>query len=125
MMPGDRLSHSFTWVTLAASASTLVCCALPALLVAIGAGAVLASLVSVVPQLVWISEHKTAVFAVAAVMLAMAGALQWRARNAPCPTDERLAALCTRSRRMSRLIYYASLLIFLGGAYFAFVAAGE
>lgn len=125
MMPGDRFSHSFTWAALAASASTLVCCALPALLVAVGAGAVLASLVSVVPQLVWISEHKTAVFAVAAVMLAMAGALQWQARNAPCPTDERLAALCTRSRRVSRLIYYASLLIFLGGAYFAFVAAGE
>ena len=37
---------------LLASSGTLICCALPALLVAVGAVAALSSLVSAVPQLV-------------------------------------------------------------------------
>jgi len=68
----DGLAESRTglWASLAslfASSGTLVCCALPALLVALGAGAVLSSLVSVFPQLVWLSEHKEGLFIVAGV----------------------------------------------------------
>ena len=60
---GVAESRAGVWssaVSLFASSSTLVCCALPALLVAVGAGAALSSLVSAVPQLVWLSEHKEA-----------------------------------------------------------------
>ena len=71
-----------------------MCCALPAAMVAIGAGAALAGLVGAVPQLVWLSEHKAALFALAGTMLAVAGWLQHRARFAPCPADPRLAAEC-------------------------------
>jgi hypothetical protein len=46
-------------LTIIRSLSTLLCCALPALLLALGAGAVVASAVAAVPQLVWRSEHKT------------------------------------------------------------------
>jgi hypothetical protein len=112
------------WASLAAllaSSGTLVCCALPALLVALGAGAALSSLVSAVPQLVWLSEHKTLVFGSAAVMLAAAGALQWRARSAPCPTDPMLRNACLRTRALSRRVYLASLLLFGVGGWFAFV----
>jgi hypothetical protein len=70
----QRSSFITSLVALFASSGTLVCCALPALLVAVGAGAALSSLVSAVPQLVWISEHKLGVFSFAAVMLAFAGA---------------------------------------------------
>ena len=56
-MIADQGTRGVTWVTLATGASTLLCCALPALLVALGAGAVLATAVSVFPQLVWVSEH--------------------------------------------------------------------
>jgi hypothetical protein len=106
---------------LLASSGTLVCCALPALLVALGAGAALSSLVSAVPQLVWLSEHKTLVFGSAAVMLAAAGALQWRARSAPCPTDPMLRNVCLRTRALSRRVYLVSLLLFGVGGWFAFV----
>jgi len=117
-----RGAHGATWAALFASAGTLVCCALPALLVTIGAGAVLASAVSAVPQLVWLSEHKLAVFATAAVLLSAAGVLQWRARAAPCPSDPALASACARARRMSRGVYFASLGLFAIGGWFAFVA---
>ncbi|HSW11479.1 MAG TPA: hypothetical protein VLI06_01495 [Solimonas sp.] len=103
------------------SSSTLICCALPALLVTIGAGATLAGLVSAVPQLVWLSAHKGLVFGAAGAMLAIAGALQWRARYAPCPADPRLAAACARTRRISLSVYLLSLAIYAVGVVFAFV----
>ena len=40
--------------SLLASSATLVCCVLPAVLVSLGAGAVLVGLVSAFPQLVWL-----------------------------------------------------------------------
>ena len=103
------------------SSSTLICCALPALLVAIGAGATLAGLVSAVPQLIWLSAHKGLVFGAAGVLLAVAGFLQYRAASAPCPIDPQLAAACERTRRVSRWIYGASLAIYAVGVVFAFL----
>ena len=104
------------------SFSTLICCALPALLVTLGAGAVLSTVVSNVPQLVWISNHKPEVFGLAGLMLLVAGYFQWRARHAPCPADPELAAVCQRARRHARWIYWISVAICATGAWFAFVA---
>lgn len=103
------------------SSSTLICCALPALLVTLGAGATLAGLVSAVPQLIWLSLHKGLVFGLAGLMLAAAGALQYRARFAPCPADPRLAAACARTRRISLGVYGLSLAIYAVGVVFAFL----
>jgi hypothetical protein len=103
------------------SGSTLICCALPALLVALGAGAALAGLVSAVPQLVWLSAHKAWVFGGAGAALAVAGWVQWRARSLPCPADPRLARACVRTRRFAAVTYFAALAIFLVGAAFAFL----
>jgi hypothetical protein len=111
-----------SWVSIFTSTGTLLCCALPAALVAVGAGAALASLVGAVPQLVWLSEHKVVLFLVAGGMLALAGVFQWRARFAPCPADPALAAACTRQRRVSAWVYGVSVAIFAVGAFFAFVA---
>jgi len=125
MSPDTPSVRSGFWSALAsvfASGSTLVCCALPALMVALGSGAALASLVSAVPQLVWVSEHKVLVFGLAALMLLLAGALQWRARRAPCPADPMLAAACARTRRVSAMIYAISVGIYLVGMWFAFLA---
>ncbi len=109
-------------LSLFTSGSTLICCALPATLVAIGSAATLASLVSSFPQLVWISEHKALVFGLAGAMLVIAGYLQWQARNAPCPADVELAAVCTKTRKNSLRIYWLSVAIFAVGAFFAFIA---
>lgn len=108
-------------LSLFTSGGTLVCCALPALLVAIGAGAALSTVVAAVPQLVWLSEHKEPVFAAAALMLAIAGAMQWRARCLPCPADPALAAACAHARAVSLWVYGVSVALFTVGALFAFV----
>ncbi len=117
----QRLGSRVTWLSIFTSASTLVCCAIPALLVALGAGAALASFVGVFPQIVWVSENKTLVFVAAGMMLAVAGYLQYRARFLPCPADAALAAACARQRRVSNAIYFVSLALYIIGVGFAVV----
>ena len=116
-----RQSAWSAWLSLLASSSTLVCCALPALLVMLGAGAALSGLVSAVPQIVWLSEHKAWVFGVAGLLMLAGGVLQWRNRTAACPLDPRLRAACLRTRRWSLAVYLVSLALLVVGAMFAFV----
>jgi len=125
-MSADGIIESRTslWtsvLSLFASSSTLVCCALPALLVALGAGAALSSLVSAFPQLVWLSEHKEGLFVFAGLAMAASGALRWRNRNAPCPVDPALRRACLKTRKTSLRVYLFSLLVYGVGGWFAFV----
>jgi uncharacterized iron-regulated membrane protein len=109
-------------LTLFGSTGTLLCCALPAMLVSIGAGAVMASLVTNVPQLVWLSEHKIPLFGFAAIMLVICGAMIYINRRMPCPVDLRQARLCRRARRWSIAVFIISALLYAVGFYFAFIA---
>ena len=120
----QRRLHEGVVPTLAlfSSMSTLLCCALPALLVSIGAGAAMIGLVSAVPQLIWLSEHKIQLFIFSAVMLSVSGILRYRNRNAPCPADPLKAKACARLRRISGVIFYLSLSCYAVGFFFAFVA---
>jgi hypothetical protein len=117
-----KFTKTISTITLLTSFSTLFCCALPALFVTLGAGAVLAGVVSTVPQLVWLSEHKVALFIFAGLMLAVSGAMRYASRNAPCPIDPEQARACTRLRKISLGIYIASLAIYATGFFFAFIA---
>jgi hypothetical protein len=107
--------------SLLASTTTLVCCVLPAVLVSLGAGAVLVGLISAFPQLVWLSEHKVVVFGVAGLALLGSGLMIWRARSLPCPVEPAAARSCLRLRRISSVLYAVSLVSFAAGAVFAFV----
>jgi len=116
-----RTKH-ISYLSLFTSGGTLICCALPALLVGLGAGAVMVSLVTSMPKIVWFSEHKVGVFIFAGVMLLISGFLQWRARSLPCPSDKDLAELCNKTRVNSLRIYFFSVFVFLIGGVMAFVA---
>ena len=127
-MPKDHLhpnlvkTKHLSLLSLFSSGGTLICCALPALLVSLGAGAVMASMVSSVPQIVWFSEHKLGVFIFAGMMLSISGFLQWKARSLPCPSDKELAELCNKTRVNSLRVYFFSVSVFLIGGFMAFVA---
>ncbi|WP_427449820.1 hypothetical protein [Litorimonas sp. WD9-15] len=110
-------------LSLFASTSTLLCCALPALLVTIGAGAVMAGISSNIPGYVWLTEQKVPLFILSGVLLALALFFRWRSRNAPCPIDPAAAKACTRLRRVSGIILWSSVLIYIVGGFFAFFAA--
>ncbi len=110
-----------TCLSLFTSLSTLVCCALPALLVSIGMGATLVSIVSALPWMVVLSKYKIQLFLVSGLLLVISGYLFWRGRNAPCPIDPNQANICAKLRFYNFIIIIISLLIYLIGFFFAFL----
>ena len=107
--------------SLFASSSTLVCCALPAVFVALGAGASFASLVSTFPFLITLSQYKVYITFFALVMLLIAGYANYINSNLSCPADPRLGRLCMKARKRSRLIYYVSAGIFIFATLFTYL----
>jgi len=109
------------FLSLFASSSTLVCCALPAVFVALGAGASFAALVSTFPFLITLSQHKIHITFFALVMLLIAGYANYRNYNLPCPADPELGRLCMKTRKRSRVIYYVSASIFIFATLFTYI----
>ena len=107
--------------SLFASSSTLVCCALPAIFVALGAGASFASLITIFPFLITLSQYKLYITFFAIVMLFIAGYANYINANLPCPADPKLGRLCMETRKKSRLIYYLSTSIFLFATAFTYL----
>src|SRR6266481_4023744 len=90
------------------SFGTLLCCALPSLLVLLGLGATVASVLSGAPWLVTLSRHKNWVFGISGVLIAgnflyvYALAPRLQARGGACPVVAPEA--CTTASRMSRVV---------------------
>ena len=63
---------------------TIVCCAIPITLVALGAGSVVASMVSTFPWLVTLTEHKALIFVLSALLLAANYWALFRSGGAAC-----------------------------------------
>ena len=118
----SKKSLFLPFLSLFTSFSTLLCCGLPALFVALGAGAALAGLVTAVPQLIWLSAHKGLVFGVAGGLIVCSAVLWWRSRNAPCPADVQAAKLCVRLRRLNGWLVFGAAAVYLVGSFFAFIA---
>src|SRR3954463_9875271 len=89
-----RASGVLSYLSLFTSFGTLLCCALPSLLVLIGLGATVASFLASVPWLVTLSRHKNLVFAVSGLLIAANFAYvhilapKLLADRAACPPDD-------------------------------------
>jgi hypothetical protein len=121
-MKSDSFQAVSAWLSLFASTGTLLCCALPSLLVVLGMGATMAGLVSSVPQLIWFSENKAWVFGISGALIASAGIFHYRSRNAPCPLDPKKAQACQSARRWSFWLLLLSGGLWFIGFFFAFIA---
>ena len=115
----DMDDKSANIISLFASSSTLICCALPSLFVLVGAGASFASLITIFPFLVTLSKYKIYITLFALFALIIAGVINYRTYHLPCPVDPALGATCMAQRKRSRYLYYASTAVFL---FFAFIA---
>tara|TARA_Y100000741_G_scaffold335312_1_gene293147 strand:+ start:15 stop:392 length:378 start_codon:yes stop_codon:yes gene_type:complete len=107
-------------ISLIASSSTLICCALPAIFVAIGAGATLASLTSTFPQLIIISQYKVQISIITLIILIIAGIFIKKSESMPCPIDPDLRAICLKTRKNSKTLYFASVIIFFSASIFTY-----
>ena len=112
---------SVTWLSLFASTGTLVCCALPIILVTLGVGATVAALTNTFPFLITLSQHKILVFAFSGAMLGVSGWLLFRAGQV-CPGDPELRALCDKTQIWNKRVYAASLIIWGIGFFAAYLA---
>lgn len=96
-----------SWLTLFASMGTLICCALPLLLVSLGFGASVAALTNSVPFLISLSEQKEWIFAGSGALLLASAWLLYRAGQT-CPADPELSRLCNRARRWNGRVFWVS-----------------
>jgi mercuric ion transport protein len=117
--------YLLTYASLFGSLGTLLCCALPSLLVLFGLGATVASFLSAAPFFVMLSHHKNRVFAasagliVANFMYVYLVAPKLRARALACSPDDRRA--CVVASRVSRTILWISAAIYALGFLSAYV----
>ena len=109
------------YLVLFSSASTLICCVLPALFVALGFGSVVAGLIGVFPQITWASENKALVFGIAGLAIFFSGIWEFKRRNDPCPIDPKLAIACKKVKKISLTLWFISAIIFTISALFVFV----
>ena len=109
---------------LLASSATLVCCVLPAIMVSLGAGVSLVGLVSAVPQLIWLSEHKLLVFTSAAALLVTSGVMLRYAARLPCPANDAAARACMRLRHATRALFLSATVAYAIGLGFVLFASG-
>jgi mercuric ion transport protein len=114
-----------SYLSLFTSFGTLLCCALPSLLVLFGLGATVASVLSEVPWLVIMSHHKHWVFIAAGVLItsnfayvyAIAPKLQ--AGHGAC--DPGQPAACQMASRFSRIVLWCSVVLYLLGCFTAYL----
>ncbi len=107
------------WLSLFTSFGTLVCCAIPSLLVALGMGATLVGVLGSFPQLIWLSEQKIWLFATSLIMLVGTFFVRRWAADRPCPIEARES--CERTKRWSGRIFWTAVIINFFGIVFTFI----
>jgi hypothetical protein len=119
-----RRAALLNYFSLFSSFSTLICCALPSVLVLLGMGTTVASLLSAAPWLVNLSRHKIWTFSIAGVLIAMSFVMtyliaphlrQGEACDAHDPTT------CGEVSKISRVILWGSAIIWSCGFFVAYL----
>jgi hypothetical protein len=114
-------NKSANFLSLFASSSTLICCALPSLFVVIGAGASFASLITVFPFLIVLSQYKSWITMFALLIIFIAGYVNYKTYYMPCPADPELGKVCMKTRKQSRYVYYFSVVLFIFATTFTYI----
>jgi hypothetical protein len=120
-MSMETREKSLTWLALIASSGTLICCAVPIALVALGLGATVAAISANLPFLVTLTLYKAWLFAGSASLLAWSGWVLYRAGR-ECPADPVAAELCDRTLLWNRRIFRISVTLWNIGFFAAYIA---
>jgi hypothetical protein len=123
--PPQVRSGVLSYLSLFTSIGTLLCCALPSLLVLFGLGATVASALSAAPWLVTMSHHKHWIFVVAGLLIAgnfvyvYAIAPKLQARSRACDPND--PAACQTASRFSRIVLWCSAGLYMIGCFTAYL----
>lgn len=112
-------AKTISFLSLFGSASTLFCCALPALLSVIAGGAAVGSLVSAFPWLIPLSKHKSWIFLGAGVLLAFNAIVTFypKGKMACSLTGGRG---CEVAGRFTKIMFWISMTLYGIGAFAAY-----
>jgi mercuric ion transport protein len=119
-----RRTALLNYFSLFGSFSTLICCALPSVLVLLGMGSAVASLLSAAPWLVSLSRHKIWTFSIAGSLIAASFVMTYvvapRLREGEaCDADD--PTTCGEISKVSRVILWGSATIWSGGFFVAYL----
>ena len=118
----NKRSALLSYLSLFTSAGTLLCCALPSLLVLFGLGASVASMLSFLPWLVTLSRHKVWTFSISGALIALSFVNTYyivpRLRTQECSPDNPTG--CAEASRLSKILLWASAVIYGVGFLFAY-----
>jgi mercuric ion transport protein len=119
-----RRAALLNYFSLFSSFSTLICCALPSVLVLLGMGTTVASLLSAAPWLVSLSRHKIWTFSIAGILITMSFVMTYlitpRLRHGEaCEADDPTA--CGEISKISRVILWGSAIIWSCGFFVAYL----
>lgn len=109
-------------LTLFTSTGTLLCCALPALLVSLGMAAVVVSAVSTFPWLIPLTRHKEWVFLGAGAMIALNFYLVYRPQKQLACDVEAGPSGCEVAGNWNRVVLWLSAVIYTVGLFMAYLA---
>lgn len=113
------------YLSLFTSVGTLLCCALPSVLVLFGMGTTVASLLSAAPWLVSLSHHKPLVFSISGVMIALGFVYTYRIaprlKMQAGACDPANPDACTRAEKFSRMVLWLSVALWTVGFFTAFI----
>jgi mercuric ion transport protein len=116
-------SGLLSYLALFTSFGTLLCCALPSLLVLLGLGATVAGFLAAAPWLVALSHHKNWVFIVSGILISgnflYVYVLAPRLQSQSCPADS--PGACRTASRMSRVVLWISGVIYCIGVFSAYL----
>ncbi len=113
-------TKGITIFTLFTTTGTLLCCALPILLVTVGMGATVVAMTSTFPFLIVLTQHKIWIFAFSGLMLLVSGWFMFRPGRA-CPVEPELARACNTAHKWNKLIYWSSVAIWIIGFFAAYM----
>src|ERR1700676_3301254 len=118
-------SAVLTYFSLFTSVGTLLCCALPSLLVLVGLGASVASTLSTLPWLVTLSRHKHWTFSISGSLIALSFVNMYylapRLKMRACSPEDPLA--CDNASKLAKTLLWISAAIYAIG-FFAAYALG-
>jgi mercuric ion transport protein len=119
-----RRAALLNYFSLFSSFSTLLCCALPSVLVLLGLGTTVASLLSAAPWLVSLSRHKIWTFSFAGVLIAASFTVTYliapRLRKGEaCDADD--PSTCGEVSKVSRVILWGSAVLWSCGFFVAYL----
>ena len=119
-----RRAALLNYFSLFCSFSTLICCALPSVLVLLGMGTAVASLLSAAPWLVSLSRHKIWTFSIAGTLITASFVMTYvvtpRLQGGDiCAADD--PTTCGEVSKLSRAVLWGSALIWCSGFFVAYL----